>query len=264
MPAQSAPRDGSPPGSHATVAAGWRRASCSQRRRKTHTIPLAKELRAFGFRALWTRVSDLFPRGTSTCQRVGAMLDTSGGWGVYGRPSRALEPEHELSKHLVVRLTNAVMQPPMVSTPMVPMTMPGKADMAPRCPPEPFRTIPSIARYQRPTTMPSSNNQRGDRPKFEPPPEEQRGAGITLAPYIRHRALRAGRRPGSLPKTISPVAQSIYYNPAANESHGCSTVRPPPKVQPKWQRIMAANNLEGNSPLCSTRAWPPPARQPRK
>ena len=36
MPAQSAPRDGSPPGSHATVAAGWRRASCSQRRRKTH------------------------------------------------------------------------------------------------------------------------------------------------------------------------------------------------------------------------------------
>ena len=31
----------------------------------------------------------------------------------------------------VLRLTNAVMQPRMVTTPMEPMTIPGRADMAP-------------------------------------------------------------------------------------------------------------------------------------
>ena len=35
------------------------------------------------------------------------MLDTSRGWDVYGRPSRPSDLEKELSKHLVVRLTNA-------------------------------------------------------------------------------------------------------------------------------------------------------------
>ena len=52
----------------------------------------------------------LFARGrdTSTGQNVGAILDTSSGWGVYGRPSRVSDLERELSKHLVVRLTNAV------------------------------------------------------------------------------------------------------------------------------------------------------------
>ena len=52
----------------------------------------------------------LFPRGndTSTGQNVGAILNTSSGWGVYGRPSRVSDLERELSKHLVVRLTNAV------------------------------------------------------------------------------------------------------------------------------------------------------------
>ena len=51
----------------------------------------------------------LFVRGhdTSTGQNVGAILDTSRGWGVYGRPSRVSDLERELSKHLVVRLTNA-------------------------------------------------------------------------------------------------------------------------------------------------------------
>lgn len=46
-------------------------------------------------------------RDTATKQDVGALFDTSRGWGVYGRPSRVLELERELSKHLVVRLTNA-------------------------------------------------------------------------------------------------------------------------------------------------------------
>jgi two-component system chemotaxis response regulator CheB len=46
--------------------------------------------------------------GYSTGQNVGAILDTSSGWGVYGRPSRVSDLERELSKHLVVRLTNAV------------------------------------------------------------------------------------------------------------------------------------------------------------
>src|SRR5687767_11299183 len=40
-------------------------------------------------------------------QDVGAILDTSRGWGVYGRASRVSDLEKELSKHLVVRLTNA-------------------------------------------------------------------------------------------------------------------------------------------------------------
>lgn len=45
-------------------------------------------------------------RDTATKQDVGALFDTSRGWGVYGRPSRVSELERELSKHLVVRLTN--------------------------------------------------------------------------------------------------------------------------------------------------------------
>ena len=47
-------------------------------------------------------------RDTSTGQNVGAILDTGTGWGVYGRPSRVSDLERELSKHLVVRLTNSV------------------------------------------------------------------------------------------------------------------------------------------------------------
>jgi hypothetical protein len=52
----------------------------------------------------------LFARGkdSSTGQNVGAILDTGTGWGIYGRPSRVSDLERELSKHLVVRLTNAV------------------------------------------------------------------------------------------------------------------------------------------------------------
>ena len=52
----------------------------------------------------------LFAHGkdTSTGQNVGAILDTTVGWGIYGRPSRVSDLERELSKHLVVRLTNAV------------------------------------------------------------------------------------------------------------------------------------------------------------
>lgn len=47
-------------------------------------------------------------RDTSTGQNVGAILDSKAGWGVYGRPSRVSDLERELSKHLAVRLTNAV------------------------------------------------------------------------------------------------------------------------------------------------------------
>ena len=52
----------------------------------------------------------LFARGkdTSTGQNVGAIFDTSSGWGVYGKASRVSDLERELTKHLVVRLTNAV------------------------------------------------------------------------------------------------------------------------------------------------------------
>lgn len=39
---------------------------------------------------------------------MGALLDTSRGWGVVGKASRVSDLERELSKHLVVRLTNAV------------------------------------------------------------------------------------------------------------------------------------------------------------
>jgi hypothetical protein len=51
----------------------------------------------------------LFARGkdSATGQNVGAILDTSSGWGVYGRASRVSDLERELSKHLVVRLTNS-------------------------------------------------------------------------------------------------------------------------------------------------------------
>jgi len=47
-------------------------------------------------------------RDTATKQDVGAFFDTSRGWSVYGGPSRVSDLERELSKHLVVRLTNAV------------------------------------------------------------------------------------------------------------------------------------------------------------
>ena len=52
----------------------------------------------------------LFVKGkdTATGENVGALFDISQGWGVAGRPSRASDLEKELSKHLVVRLTNAV------------------------------------------------------------------------------------------------------------------------------------------------------------
>jgi len=52
----------------------------------------------------------LFVKGkdTATGENVGALLDASQGWGIYGRPSRVSELEKALSKHLVVRLTNAV------------------------------------------------------------------------------------------------------------------------------------------------------------
>jgi hypothetical protein len=52
----------------------------------------------------------LFVRGhdTATGQNVGAILDTFRGWGVYGKASRVSDLEREVSKHLVVRLTNAV------------------------------------------------------------------------------------------------------------------------------------------------------------
>ena len=39
---------------------------------------------------------------------VRALLDVSTGWGVHGRPARVSDLERELSKHLVVWLTNAV------------------------------------------------------------------------------------------------------------------------------------------------------------
>jgi hypothetical protein len=47
-------------------------------------------------------------RDTATGENVGAVLDTSSAWGVNGRPSRVSDLERELSKHLVVRLTNAI------------------------------------------------------------------------------------------------------------------------------------------------------------
>jgi hypothetical protein len=43
----------------------------------------------------------------SDFQNVGALLDASLGWGVYGRPSRVSDLEKALSKHMVVRLSNA-------------------------------------------------------------------------------------------------------------------------------------------------------------
>lgn len=51
----------------------------------------------------------LFSQGkdSATKQDVGALLDTSRGWGVYGKASRSSDLEKELSKHLVARLTNA-------------------------------------------------------------------------------------------------------------------------------------------------------------
>lgn len=55
------------------------------------------------YRALFVQGKD-----TATGQEVGAIFNTATGWGVYGRPSRVSDLERELSKHLVVRLTNAV------------------------------------------------------------------------------------------------------------------------------------------------------------
>lgn len=56
-----------------------------------------------------TTYQHLFVQGrdTSTKQDVGALLDAGRGWGVYGKASRVSDLERELSKHLVVRLTNA-------------------------------------------------------------------------------------------------------------------------------------------------------------
>lgn len=55
------------------------------------------------------RYQPLFVKGkdTATGQNVGALFDASQGWGIYGKPSRAADLEKDLSKHLVVRLTNA-------------------------------------------------------------------------------------------------------------------------------------------------------------
>ncbi|MGO9201366.1 MAG: helix-hairpin-helix domain-containing protein [Limisphaerales bacterium] len=47
-------------------------------------------------------------KGMATGQNVGAILDRSSGWGVYGQASRVSDLERELSEHLVLRLTNAV------------------------------------------------------------------------------------------------------------------------------------------------------------
>lgn len=55
------------------------------------------------YRALFAQGKD-----TATGQDVGAIFNTAAGWGVYGRASRVSDLERELSKHLVVRLTNAV------------------------------------------------------------------------------------------------------------------------------------------------------------
>ena len=65
---------------------------------------------AHSARMRWKReYQPLFVQGrdTATRQDVAALLDTSRGWGVQGRPSRSSELQKELSKHLVVRLTNA-------------------------------------------------------------------------------------------------------------------------------------------------------------
>lgn len=47
-------------------------------------------------------------RDTATKQDVGALFDTSRGWGVHGKASRVSELDKELTKHLVVRITNAL------------------------------------------------------------------------------------------------------------------------------------------------------------
>jgi hypothetical protein len=52
----------------------------------------------------------LFVQGkdTATKQDVGTLFDLTQGWGIYGQPARVSELEEEVSKHLVLRLTNAV------------------------------------------------------------------------------------------------------------------------------------------------------------
>ncbi len=55
------------------------------------------------YRALFVQGKD-----SATGQDVGAIFNTATGWGIFGRPSRVSDLERELSKHLVVRLTNAV------------------------------------------------------------------------------------------------------------------------------------------------------------
>ncbi len=51
----------------------------------------------------------LFVKGkhAATGPDVGALFDTSKGWGVYGRPSRVSALEKQFSTHMVVRLTNS-------------------------------------------------------------------------------------------------------------------------------------------------------------
>ena len=52
-------------------------------------------------------------------------------WGLYLRLSRVSELDCKLSKRPVFRLAKAVMQPPMVSTPMIPRAMIGETPMSP-------------------------------------------------------------------------------------------------------------------------------------
>jgi endonuclease/exonuclease/phosphatase family metal-dependent hydrolase len=55
------------------------------------------------FRPLFVQGKD-----AETRQDVGALLDSTRGWGVYRKPSRASELRGALSKHLVLRLTNDI------------------------------------------------------------------------------------------------------------------------------------------------------------
>jgi hypothetical protein len=58
------------------------------------------------------------------------------------------------------------MQPPMVSTPMMPMAIIGAVPMSPRCRPEPLKTIASIAstndRQRRPASTTSAVHNDAD------------------------------------------------------------------------------------------------------
>lgn len=75
----------------------------------------AKDVQALAYSATRRYQRDytpLFVQGndTATGQDVGALFDTTRGWGVKGQPFRSAELEQALSKHLVVRLTNATTQ----------------------------------------------------------------------------------------------------------------------------------------------------------